>query len=1088
MAPSVTVWCSDTTSLIESGVAKFVRTALGSPDTYDSVSIASADTADAVCRLNEAFNKVVRVTMSDTTLHIIAVLPLWDSDFDRKITLLADACAAMEHKVSVHLLGLCPALRHLFDAKGPSSVDSAPTKASDCGLNIPFSFTLIDDYAANGAPMRFTPQSLSRYIATFQVALIQNYYGVLSPALLASHPGFNLSIGLATIGFDAEAAARQLLGMGFIAALDKVGVNNKEVDAQKAANTAESFLSGISARYPALFDKKIRPIYKEHGKDHGTAAADAAKILDTDLSDLRDAIYGLIRSGSLSFPEKEAVLAMILGRDNENVRGLQYDHESTLLDDVCAAPIDLYVKAFNEHCIDSGLLPVRGLYPLLKKFQVNVDTMTVEESPENKLAMNPLPDIKRLKQSILNTAAFIREKNDEVSDLQKSESHRRDVAEIKKRWHRPAALAPAAEYKEQPLNDKYAPSPALQIKDAVDLRRFFSPVRDQRGLGSCTSFAVASMYEAIMNMAGTSADADMSPAYLYFHSNVANGRPAGGSNFYEQLQVLGSHGICMESLYRYDADNPTTPPSAAAEDDAASHRALKARQIMLADEPDKSQSMARNHRMLTAALSEGHPVGISLKVYDNFGCDGPFVRHPEDSAEAKEDGWHAMVLAGYSQEGSFYIVRNSWGPDFGEEGYCYVPMAYIEDPDYMNFACVITETTDSAAAGPAEIPAVVADFEATETEIRMAAIRNVISKAKIELKSGRRLYSEYYKYYQRLVQQLTMPAVQTKIREAAESSKTADLYAAQTEKNALESAFVSRLKNHRKSLRHTIFVLLLTSLILWVAYYFSRGKILLCSSAIATTLGVFAWLGYKWNVRIFRRALQDEVDAQAIATTRHANELNEMQIRFHVAGMWISRFHKLSNELGNTYERLVSYNSTLREWYRGYTAEVSAAPLTCGDMFRYLDATPFMPSFFNANKEEILSKIDLVKVFESYQANESSLEESSERLQQAVTGATSELLSGFNMIDYLLGQTYPYLPPADIQGEVANLMAVGQPSCRNTEMNATPSTYIVMSAVDHRQSPRWDAVISQLFPQKPIALGYNSTTSLVLITLHPIPA
>lgn len=55
-----------------------------------------------------------------------------------------------------------------------------------------------------------------------------------------------------------------------------------------------------------------------------------------------------------------------------------------------------------------------------------------------------------------------------------------------------------------------------------------------------------------------------------------------------------------------------------------------------------------------------------------------------------------MVIVGFSEENNFYIVRNSWGPEFGEDGYCYIPTAYIDDPDYMDFACIITEISDNA--------------------------------------------------------------------------------------------------------------------------------------------------------------------------------------------------------------------------------------------------------------------------------------------------------------------------------------------------------------------------------------------------------
>ena len=51
-----------------------------------------------------------------------------------------------------------------------------------------------------------------------------------------------------------------------------------------------------------------------------------------------------------------------------------------------------------------------------------------------------------------------------------------------------------------------------------------------------------------------------------------------------------------------------------------------------------------------------------------------------------------MVIVGYLNKASVYIVRNSWGERFGDKGYCYIPYAYIENQELCRQACTITET------------------------------------------------------------------------------------------------------------------------------------------------------------------------------------------------------------------------------------------------------------------------------------------------------------------------------------------------------------------------------------------------------------
>jgi C1A family cysteine protease len=38
-----------------------------------------------------------------------------------------------------------------------------------------------------------------------------------------------------------------------------------------------------------------------------------------------------------------------------------------------------------------------------------------------------------------------------------------------------------------------------------------------------------------------------------------------------------------------------------------------------------------------------------------------------------------MLIVGYT--GNFYIVKNSWGEKWGDQGYCYIPKAVLADSD-----------------------------------------------------------------------------------------------------------------------------------------------------------------------------------------------------------------------------------------------------------------------------------------------------------------------------------------------------------------------------------------------------------------------
>lgn len=1092
MTPSVTIWTSASTVHAQARVAQIISATRVPGVVHDSFSIAGHSVSECKESINGAFNRLVNMTMSDSTLHIVAVIPLYDNNVSEQIQTLYDACSLLEHNITLHILGLACGIRPIFEVNAKASLASDEyvnalerLKTLCAKATFSISYSLIDDYAENGAHIGFTIESLSRYISLIQIAVMHDYYGILSPALLNAHTGDNISIGVASLSFDRSATTRQLLGLGFIEALDNVGINNKEVDVQKAAREAESFLAGISERYTDIYEQSIRPLYREDGVDEGRVVALASSILDDGIDALKTEILSLLRCDTLSLPEKEAILGMILGRDNEQLRGMQYVHEGALLDDACERPINLYVDAFNRCCCDSGLLPVRNDFEALKKFDWDDIKNELEDSAENINAFNPLHDIKRLKQEIINTTSFIRDKQGELEKLYKSVSQREEAETIKKKWHKPVGTLNDIEYKEQPLDEKYSPLPGLKIKETVDLRKFFTPVKNQLDLGSCTSFAAVAMYEAMMNRAGVEGTNDMSAAFLYFYSNILKGRPAGGSNFYEQLEVLGTHGVCHEDLYIYDATCPKAKPSEQAVEDAKNHRVISARQIPLVDEFDKSETIKRNHVLLTSALSEGYPVGISIKVYDNLGKDGAFILHPEDASGAKEEGWHAMVIVGYSEENNFYIVRNSWGTEFGEDGYCYMPTAYIDDPDYMNFACIITEISDNTDGAKSEIPTIMANFAATETEIRIAAIRNAIAKVRVELKNSQKLYAEYYKYYQRLVMRLTMPKVQNDIRLASELTQSREYIDTDEKKRQLEEDFVGRLKSYKKNLQKIIILLFVGSLGLGLGWYFSQSLLLFLCFVISSVFCGLTAFGYKWWKRIKRRNLQDELDQVAISEKKQREKLLEMQIQFHVAGMWLCRFHRLASEVGSVYDRLVSYISALRAWQDDYTHQISFTEKPEGQMFRVLYSSSLIRDFFDRNKSRITNGVDLINLFERYQINPDSLEVYHQELQDAVLSVIDSMIDDFNIVNFILGNEYAYLEAVNLQEEMSFMINVGQPSYRNRAMNATSQTRFLIGNVKHENENQWSSAISSLFPMRPVQLHMEDTDTLILLTIHP---
>jgi hypothetical protein len=87
--------------------------------------------------------------------------------------------------------------------------------------------------------------------------------------------------------------------------------------------------------------------------------------------------------------------------------------------------------------------------------------------------------------------------------------------------------------------------------------------------------------------------------------------------------------------------------------------------------------------------------------FQDIGRDG--VYHASEKPHGQH-GCHAMLLVGYV--GNYFIVKNSWGDDFGDKGYIYIPKKVLADAE-PGFVAILLETpaiSGGASAGTAPQP------------------------------------------------------------------------------------------------------------------------------------------------------------------------------------------------------------------------------------------------------------------------------------------------------------------------------------------------------------------------------------------------
>lgn len=214
-----------------------------------------------------------------------------------------------------------------------------------------------------------------------------------------------------------------------------------------------------------------------------------------------------------------------------------------------------------------------------------------------------------------------------------------------------------------------APMPGAQpLPAAYDLRGKLQPIRNQGAEGLCTTHALAS------GLLGASQLAKPYPSQpynrllgvrtLYEEARLESGRNgraiAGeGAHMRDVLRVAYRDGVDLET------DRPYTPhaPGIAGPNSPRHRRENKvgAYASVIANVPA--------HKLAIIQYS-----GVLVVIDARDGFMTPINGKAAETGAS--NGYHAVCLVGFDDSQSAYILRNSWGPEWGREGYCLLPYSY----------------------------------------------------------------------------------------------------------------------------------------------------------------------------------------------------------------------------------------------------------------------------------------------------------------------------------------------------------------------------------------------------------------------------
>ncbi len=208
----------------------------------------------------------------------------------------------------------------------------------------------------------------------------------------------------------------------------------------------------------------------------------------------------------------------------------------------------------------------------------------------------------------------------------------------------------------------------------VDLTEHCSTIENQTTLGSCTANAAVGALEYLEIKAGHVDEnfENFSRLFVYYNMREIQGtlNEDSGGTIRDTIKALAAYGACDELLCPYNIEKFKEKPSPECYADGNNHKITE--YSRLESFPD-----------VLACLAAGYPVIFGFMTYDNFTSE-------EVSKTGKLElpgpnnifqGGHAVTAVGYDMETHTVLVRNSWGEEWGMNGYFTMPFSYISNPN-----------------------------------------------------------------------------------------------------------------------------------------------------------------------------------------------------------------------------------------------------------------------------------------------------------------------------------------------------------------------------------------------------------------------
>lgn len=213
--------------------------------------------------------------------------------------------------------------------------------------------------------------------------------------------------------------------------------------------------------------------------------------------------------------------------------------------------------------------------------------------------------------------------------------------------------------------DFYFSAPVRKLPTVVDLSNIIHQVWDQENLGSCTAQATSAQVWAV----DSTKPYEPSRLFVYYATRQLEGTVGydSGASIRNSIKSVVKFGFPRETSWPYIISKFANKPPINVWRSAARQKVLEYARVN------------QTAQSIQTVLAAGFTVNLGIMVYNSFEQPGGIVPMPDWNDSAL--GGHAILLVGYNRQTSLYKFLNSWGRNWGDNGFGYLPFNYVHSSD-----------------------------------------------------------------------------------------------------------------------------------------------------------------------------------------------------------------------------------------------------------------------------------------------------------------------------------------------------------------------------------------------------------------------